>query len=291
MEYIFHTIILICIYGALGASLNLIAGYTGMLSIAHASFFGVGAYTAALLSLYAHTSFFVVALSSIAVSCVAGTLLIAPSLRVKGDYFVISTFAFQVIAFQIFNNWVGLTRGPMGLPGIPQATIGGFELSTPLRFFFLALGYLLVVHWIVAKIASSPLGRVLTAIREDEVLTGVAGKCAITDKLLIFIVGAGIAGGAGALYAVYIGFIDPSSFTVMDSIFMLSILIVGGAGSVWGPLVGAILLITIPEALRFLGLPTALAADIRQLLYGGLLIVFLLWRPKGILGHYVEERK
>jgi len=243
--------------------LNLIAGYTSMLSIAHASFFGVGAYTAALLSLDTHISFPVVALSSIAVSCVVGTLLIAPSLRVKGDYFVIATFAFQVIAFHIFNNWVGLTRDPMGLPGIPQATIGVFELSTPLRFFFLALGYLLVVHWIVAKIAGSPLGRVLTAIREDEILTSAAGKYAAAVKSLVFIVGAGIAGGAGALYAVYIGFIDPTSFTVMDSIFMLSIVIIGGSGSVWGPLVGAVVLIAIPEALRFLGLPSALAADVR----------------------------
>jgi branched-chain amino acid transport system permease protein len=291
MEYIFHTLILICIFGTLGASLNLIAGYTGMLSIAHASFFGVGAYTAALLSLSTNIPFPVVTLSSIAVSCVVGMLLIAPSLRVKGDYFVISTFAFQVIAFQVFNNLIGLTRGPMGLPGIPPAALGDFELSTPFRFFFLSLVYLLVVHWIVAKIAGSPLGRVLTAIREDEVLTSTAGKCVALDKFLVFIVGAGIAGGAGALYAVYIGFIDPTSFTVMDSIFILSIVVIGGAGSVWGPFIGATILIAIPEALRFLGLPSSLAADIRQLLYGGLMIGFLLWRSQGILGNDVVEHQ
>jgi branched-chain amino acid transport system permease protein len=127
---------------------------------------------------------------------------------------------------------------------------------------------------------------VLKAIREDEVFAQAAGKNVAAYKVLIFVIGAGMAAIAGVMYAYYISFIDPTSFTVMESIFILSIVIIGGAGSLWGPVIGAVVLVLLPELLRFIGLPISVAANVRQILYGGLLVAFMMWRPHGFLGKY-----
>lgn len=132
----------------------------------------------------------------------------------------------------------------------------------------------------------SPFGRVLKAIREDEVFTQAAGKDVAAYKVLVFVIGAGMAAVAGVMYAHYISFIDPTSFTVMESIFIISIVIIGGAGSMWGPIIGAVVLVTLPELLRFIGLPSSVAANTRQIIYGGLLVAFMMWRPQGLMGEY-----
>jgi len=220
-----------------------------------------------------------------------GALVGIPSLRIRDDYFVIATFAFQVITFSVLNNWISFTGGPMGLPGIPQPTIFGLRISSHGGFLVLVGVFCALTLCVTQRIVRSPFGRVLKAIREDEVFAQSAGKNIAAYKVLVFMLGAGMAAVAGVVYAYYISFIDPTSFTVMESIFIISIVIIGGAGSMWGPVVGAIVLVTLPELLRFVGLPSAVAANVRQILYGGLLVAFMMWRPRGFLGEYAFQRE
>jgi len=289
MEYLLHILILIGIYAILSVSLNLIAGYTGLISIAHAAFYGVGAYVAALMALNLHSPFLVNIVCAVILSGLLGALVGIPSLRIRDDYFVIATFAFQVITFSILNNWVSFTGGPMGLPGIPQPTIFGLTVSSHLGFLLLVGFSCAVVLWISHRLVQSPFGRVLKAIREDEVFAQAAGKNVASYKVLVFVIGAGMAAVAGVMYAYYISFIDPTSFTVMESIFIISIVIIGGAGNLWGPVAGAVVLVLLPELLRFIGLPSSVAANLRQIIYGGLLVAFMMWRPRGFLGKYAFQ--
>ncbi len=290
MNYLLHILILIGIYIILSESLNLIAGFTGLLSIAHAAFYGVGAYVAALMALNLHSPFLVNIVCAVILSGLLGALVGIPSLRIRDDYFVIATFAFQVITFSILNNWVSFTGGPMGLPGIPQPTICGMTISSPLGFLLLIGFFCALIFWLSHRIVQSPFGRVLKAIREDEVFAQAAGKNVAAYKVLVFVIGAGMAAVAGVMYAYYISLVDPTSFTVMESIFILSIVIIGGAGSLWGPALGATVLVILPELLRFVGLPSSVAANVRQIIYGGLLVAFMMWRPQGFLGKYAFQR-
>jgi len=290
MEYLLHILILIGIYVILSVSLNLIAGYTGLLSIAHAAFYGVGAYVVALMALNWHSPFWVNIVCAVIAAGAFGALVGIPSLRIRDDYFVIASFAFQVITFSVLNNWVSFTGGPMGLPGIPQPVILGWQVSSHAGFLFLTACFCALTLWATQRIVRSPFGRVLMAIREDEVFAQAVGKNVAGYKVLVFVVGAGMAALAGSMYAYYISFIDPTSFTVMESIFIISIVIIGGAGSLWGPVIGAAVLVTLPEMLRFVGLPSSVAANVRQILYGGLLVAFMMWRPQGFAGEYSFEK-
>jgi branched-chain amino acid transport system permease protein len=284
MEYVIHIGILISIYTILSASLNLVAGYMGLLSLSHAAFYGIGAYTMALMSIYLHTPFWISCIGAVALSGVLGLLVGIPSFRTHGDYFAIATFGLQVITFNLLNNWVDVTRGPMGITGIAQPNIFGWQVSSPLSFLVLTLSICIIVLGIIYRMVKSPFGRLLNAVREDEIFAQSLGKDVFAIKLKTFVIASMMAAVAGCLYASYITFIDPTSFTVTESIFIISIVIIGGAGNFWGSLVGTIILITLPELLRFFGLPIALAANLRQILYGSLLVIFMLWRPQGILG-------
>lgn len=290
MAYIVHILILIGIYILLAVSLNLIAGFTGLLSIAHAAFYGVGAYVAALLALKFNSPFLANITCAILLAGLLGVLIGAPSLRIQDDYFAISTFAFQIISFSIMNNWISLTGGPMGLPGIPAPSILGWRVDS--HFDFLILVFLLCFgivgfSW---RIGHSPFGRVLKSLREDEVFTQALGKNIAWFKVAIFVIGAGMASVAGVIHAYYISFIDPSSFTVMESIFIISIVIIGGAGNIWGSILGAAFLVILPEALRFTGMPSPIAANMRQIIYGALLVLCMLYRPQGFLGEYFSRK-
>lgn len=291
MEYLLHILILTGIYVILSVSLNLIVGYTGLLSIAHAAFYGVGAYVAALMAIQFHSPFLVNMGCAVILSGLLGAFVGIPSLRIRDDYFVIATFAFQIIAFSVLNNWVSFTGGPMGLPGIPQPTIFGLQVSSHVGFLILVGIFCALTLWITHRIVRSPFGRVLKAIREDEVFVQAVGKNVAAYKVLVFTIGAGMAAVAGVMYAHYITFVDPTSFTVMESIFILSIVIIGGAGSLWGPVVGAAVLVVLPELLRFIGLPSSVAANLRQIIYGGFLVAFMMWRPRGLLGEYAFQGK
>ena len=179
-----------------------------------------------------------------------------------------------------------LTRGPLGISGIPRPNIFGLTATSPLDFVVLTALLAALAYFIVARISSGPFGRVLHAIREDETFAESLGKNVLRFKVVAFAVSAALAAVAGSLYAHFITFIDPTSFTVTESILVLSMVIIGGAGSLWGSLAGAIVLVTLPEALRLIGLPTLEAAILRQVIYGSLLVAMMIIRPAGLLGRY-----
>ena len=291
MNYLLHILILICIYIILAVSLNIISGYGGLLSLAHAAFFGVGAYTAALLSLHYGTPFLANIIAAAVLAAVVGAAVGAPSLRLHGDYFILATFGLQIIIFSVMNNWVDFTGGPMGLPGIPQPNLFGWEVDTHPEFLALSLGLAALTFSFAHRLVSSPFGRVLKAVREDEVFAQSLGKNVAKYKLVVFATGAALASVAGVLYAQYITFIDPTSFTLLESIFILSVVIIGGAGNLWGSVVGAVMLVSIPELLRFVGMPSAIAANMRQILYGALLVLFMMYRPQGMIGEHLFRRR
>lgn len=286
MEYILHILIMICIYCIIGMSLNLVAGYAGLVSIAHAGFFGIGAYTAALLSVTCNLSFPSVVLIAMVVSILTALPISYLLLRVRDDMFAIATFGLQLIFFGIMNNWIGLTRGPNGISGVSYLDIIGLQVRSRLDFFMLALILAGLVFIALTRIVRSPFGAVLRAARDDEVLAQSLGKNTPPNRMAAFSFAAAMASIAGTLYAYYMTFVDPTSFTVQESIFMVSIVIVGGAGNLKGSIVGAILLTSMPEIIRFIGIPGPAAANLRQIIYGILLILFMVFRPKGIIGEY-----
>ena len=291
MAYFLHILILIGIYVILAESLNLIAGYAGLISIAHAAFYGVGAYVVALMALNFALPPWVTIPAAVTAAGVVGAVVAWPGLRVRDDYFVIATFAFQVIVFSVMNNWVSLTGGPMGLSGIPRPAFFSLTVNSHGAFLLLTWVCAVGVVFVCWRLARAPFGRVLRAIREDEVFAAALGKNVASFKVRLFTVGAAMAAVGGCLYAYYITFIDPTSFTVMESIFILSIVIVGGAGSLRGAALGAAVLVVLPEALRFLGLPSSVAANLRQIFYGLLLILFMVFRPQGLIGEFSFRRR
>jgi branched-chain amino acid transport system permease protein len=289
MNYLFHILILINIYSILALSLNLLVGYTGLLSIAHAAFYGIGAYVATLAMVTLGLSFFPSMLLGVLIAVVLSLLIAFASLRFRGDYFVLASLAFQVIVYTILYNWVGLTRGPYGIPGIPRPEIFGLEIASIPAFFVFSLVIALLALGILYWLMSSPFGRVLQAIREDELATVSLGKNVASFKIRSFLVASGFASIAGAVYATYITYIDPTSFNLDESILLISMVIVGGTGNVKGPLVGAVVLILLPELLRFLAIPDTVAAQLRLIIYGLLLILMMQYRPQGIAGKYQFE--
>lgn len=286
MEYLFHIIVLVLVYTVLAVSLDLLAGHTGLLSIAHAAFYGLGAYTAALLAVRVGTPFFLAVLIGMSIAAVVSFFISLPSLRLHDDYFVIATFGFQIIVFSVFNNWMDLTRGPFGIPGIPRPGIFSWTPESNGAFVLLAALFAALAYGVVNRIVTSPYGRVLRAIREDELFTQAVGKSVFRFKVMAFAVSAALAASAGCLYAHYVNYVGPTSFTVTESILVISMVIIGGAGSRWGPLIGAVVLVTLPEALRFVGLPSSVAANLRQIIYGALLVIMMMFRPRGLVGKY-----
>ncbi|MEK7136394.1 MAG: branched-chain amino acid ABC transporter permease [Patescibacteria group bacterium] len=286
MEYFIHLAILVGIYAILGVSLNLVVGYSGLLSVTHAAFYGVGAYTAAILLTTYGFSFLPALVIAVLVTGVVSFLIGLVLSRFGGDYYALGSFGFNIIVFSIFLNWQSVTRGPLGIPGIPRPEIFGLSFSDNTTFLGLVAVLALLTYLCAQFITSSSFGRVLKAIREDEEAIQVFGYRTAYYKLVIFTLGAMMAAVAGVLFAVYITFIDPSTFGLPESIFILSIIILGGLANNKGAVLGAFFLILLPEALRFVGFPSDIAAQMRQVVYGLLLVILMLYRPQGLVGEY-----
>ena len=286
MEYLIHLAILVGIYAILGVSLNLIVGYTGLLSVTHAAFYGVGAYVAAILLTTFGWSFLPALVVAVLMTGLVSFFIGLVLSRFGGDYYALGSFGFNIIVFSIFLNWQEVTRGPLGIPGIPRPEIFGVSFGENIMFLGLVALFALIVYLLAEFITSSSFGRVLKAIREDEAAIQVFGYRTAYYKLAIFTIGAMLAAVAGALFAVYITFIDPSTFGLPESIFLLAIIILGGLANNKGAVLGALFLILLPEALRFVGFPSDIAAQMRQVVYGLLLIILMLYRPQGLVGEY-----
>lgn len=286
MDYLIHILILMSIYGILGLSLNLIVGYAGLLSITQAAFYGIGAYVTAILLTTTGINFFLSILIGMIITGVVSLLIGYVLSKFKDDYYALGSFGFNVIIYSIFLNWQDLTRGPLGIPGISRPSLFGFSFSDNLSFLLLAIVLGLIIYGICVYVTKSSFGRVLKAIREDEQAIKVFGYHTLWYKLAIFVIGAMMASVAGALFASYITFIDPSTFTLNESIFLLAIIILGGLANNRGAVLGAVILILLPEVLRFVGFPSDIAAQMRQVVYGLILILLMLYRPQGMVGEY-----
>ena len=281
MEYLLHLLILVGIYVMLAQSLNLSAGFGGMISLAHAGFYGVGAYTAALLAVHYHVSFLLALPVAMILSGLLALIVSAIALRTIDDYFIICTLGIQVVVFSLMNNWMSLTKGPLGIPGIPGISLFGIEIASKWAFLLLTFVFVTLIFFFLTKLTGSAFGRTLRALSEDEIFTQSLGKNVYLSKVIAFTVGAMLAAIPGALYAHYISYIDPTSFTVDESIFILSIVIIGGMRNLRGSVLAAAFLVFLPEILRFVGMPNAIAANMRQIIYGGILIVMMFRYSRG----------
>lgn len=286
MNYFLHLVVTLEIYVVIALSLNLLIGYGGLLQVAHAAYFGLGAYATALLTINAGLGFFPALCCAGIISGLASVLVSLPAWRFKGDCFVMISLAVQALLYSIFRNSVEITNGPFGINGIPKPAIFGSIFATHSAIAILYGAIVLFLGLIIASLKNSPFGRSLQAMRDDELAARSLGIPVRRLKVEAFMVASAMVGVAGGLYASYISYIDPTSFTLHESILMLSMVIVGGTGNVRGPLIGAAVLIAIPEILRFCSLPDTIAANVRLLAYGLLLIVLMHWRPQGLAGRY-----
>ncbi len=266
---------MILFYVILSQSLTLTAGYSGLISLAHAGFYGIGAYTSAILSVNFGLPFLMTLPLAMILSGLLAVFISVIALRTVDDYFIIITLGIQVVAFSIMNNWMELTNGPLGIPGIPAISILGFTFSSKLSFLFLTLFLTSAVFYFLRNITRSPFGRILIALSEDEIFAKSLGKKVYMAKVASFTIGAMLAAIPGVLYAHYISYIDPTSFTVNESIFILSIVIIGGMRNLWGSAIAATILVILPEALRFVGMPSNIAANMRQIIYGLALVIMM----------------
>lgn len=287
MNYVLHILIMINIYVILALSLNLVVGYAGLLSLSHAAFYGIGAYTNTLLMMNLGFGFFPSLLITIIITSALSFLISIPSLKLKNDYFVLASLGFQMIIFSLLYNWTTFTQGPYGISGIPQPNIGSLKIDTIILYFSFSFIIAILCTFLLYLLANSPFGRVLKAIREDEIAASALGKNPNHLKVTAFAIAAGFAAVSGSLFAGYMRYIDPTSFTLTESIFILSIIIIGGTGNISGPLLGTAIMVILPEALRFLNVPETIAPNVRQIIYGTLIIIIMRYRPRGVLGEYV----
>jgi branched-chain amino acid transport system permease protein len=277
MDYFLHIIILILLYVMLSQSLVIVAGYSGMISLAQAGFYGIGAYTAAILSVKLGWPFLINLPIAIILSGLVAIIISTIALRTVDDYFIIITLGIQIVIFSFMNNLMAITNGPLGIPGIPSIKIFGVEFDSKVSFLLLEIVLAAFIYLFLRYITKSPFGLVLRGLSEDEIFTTSLGKNVYVAKVISFTIGATVAAIPGVLYAHYVTYIDPSSFTVTESIFILSIVIIGGMRSLWGAAIAAVFLVVLPEVLRFLGMPSNIAANMRQIIYG-IILVFMMFR-------------
>jgi len=281
--YFIHLAILVGIYLILALSLQLALGYTGLINLGHIAFFAVGAYTSALLTLNG-VPFIIALLCAGIVAMLFGFLLSIPTNKLQGDYLALATLAFNFVVYAITLNWTSLTRGPHGLPGIPKPLILGINFSSNLKFLLLTIIIVSITYLIIKKIVDSPFGKVLEATRDNELATRILGKNTFKIKSIALTVSAFFAGTAGCLYAHFITYINPSSFSIMQLIPILCIVIIGGMASLRGTIIATIILILLPEPLRFIGFPSSIVGPMRQIIYALILLLILLYKPKGFFG-------
>ncbi len=276
--YNVHLLVLCAIYVGLATSMNLILGYTGLFTLCHAAFFGMGAYTTAILvgkfGLPIWTGF----VCSGFIAALFGLLIAWPSLRLRGDYLAIVTLGFGQIVRLIELNEQWLTNGAMGITAIPKPKWFGQSFGK-VQFYYLALVIALLIIFIVYRIAHTRIGRALIAIREDDRAAMAIGINVRSYKMLAFGVGCFTAGLMGSVYAHYISFVAPDQYTFQISVNIFIMVVLGGMGTTMGPVIGACLLTLLPEVLRFIG-------DWRMLIYGLLLVVCMIFRPQGIMGSF-----
>lgn len=265
----------------LAIGLDFILGYAGQLNLGHSAFYGLGAYVSTLLIVKLGIPFWVAFIAGVAFAGIAGTFLSLFAVRLRGHYLAIASLGFAVIVHQILLNWISLTQGPLGIYAIappPAIVIGGVVIAdfrNLAAFFYLVAGFAFLSYILLSQLVRSPIGETLTAIREDEVSAASLGINGAAWKVFAFGVGSAVAGAAGCFYASFVGTLVPDAFFVSEAFTILAMVIVGGMGTLIGPVFGAILLTVLPEVLRGFG-------DLRLVVYGAALTFVVLFMPGGL---------
>jgi len=284
MKYIFNLLTSISFYTLLSQSLNLSVGYTGLISLAHAGFYGIGAYSAAILSTQYGYSFLAILPLAMLITGFMALVVSLIALRTVDDYFIVCTLGVQFIIYSLMLNISGLTGGPIGINDIPLLEINGFMIESDTPLFLLVAMFLMIFVWFLNRnISMSGYGKTLIAISEDEIYSQSIGKNIYMVKALSFTLSAMFASVAGVLYAYWVRYIDPESFTLSESIFILSIVIIGGLRNLSGSLYAAALLVLLPEVLKFIGVSDDVAANFREVVYGLALVLIMITGKNGML--------
>jgi len=276
--YYVHVTIMAGIFTILALSLNLLLGYTGQLSLGHAAFFGIGAYTSSLLALKLEWPFWIGLPAAALAAGLAGWAIGRLALKVRGAYFVLVTISFAGVISLVSVNWMELTNGPLGLPGVPAPELAGLSFRTKSAYYYLVLLAAAVAYLVCHRLVHSRLGRAFLALRENEALAESVGVDPVRTLVLAAVVSAALAGVAGSLYAHYTRFVSPEVFLFSYTVTMVIMVVAGGKGTLLGPVVGALLFTVLPEALR-----EAMAWQWQMLAYGVLLVVLVYFLPRGIV--------
>lgn len=290
MNYFFTIIATICRYWIYTQSFNLLFGFAGILNIAQVAFAAVGGYTTVLLHMNG-VPFEIAFLSGGASGAFCAFLLSLPILRLREDYIVLATLGFAEIVRLIATNWISLTRGPLGIPGIPRPIIFGWHANTLGEYTLFTVIVTIIILGIIWKIIHSPFGKLLEAIREDEVATKTLGKNVVRAKIEIFVISGFLTGIGGALLAYFLQFIDPNTFNIHEMLTVLLCAVVGGLGTFWGGIIGPVVIQILFETMRFLPIPSELVGPLRHFLYAALFLGVILLRPQGIFGRRQLAKK
>lgn len=288
MDFWLHVLNMIGLFTILGLSLNLLLGYAGLASMAHAAFFGVGAYATALTARDLGLPFPLTMAAAIIVTTLLAGVVTFPALRVRGEYLILLTLAFQMVVYGLMLSWVDLTAGRTGISAIPRPRLLGATLVTPAQFLPLITVCAAAVFAIAYRIGESPLGRVLKAVRDDELATLAVGKSVLRYKVLVFCVSGALAAVAATLFTYYQAFINPFSFNLDRSIFLVALVVLGGTANLVGTVVGAAVFVGLPELLRFLQARQDIVDAVRNLVFGLLLMLFMRFRPEGFIPERVR---
>lgn len=278
--FVFHILTLVAIYVMIALSLNLAMGYTGLVNFGHIGLLGAGAYTSAILMTKFEWNFWPALLAAALVSGALGALISLPSKKIKDDYFALLTLGFLFITSAIFINWTEMTRGTLGIRGItrPEA------FSEPLTFFLLCFLFALFTYVVLHQIVSSPFGRVLEAIRDDELVAESLGKNVGKAKIISLSLSGVFVGIAGALLATFLRLINPGTFWLDPLVLALASVVIGGLASLRGSVAGVLLVFAVSESLRFFSIPSSMVGPLRIIIFMFALLLIILWRPKGIFG-------
>jgi branched-chain amino acid transport system permease protein len=281
--YTIGILTLIAIYSMLSVSLSLVIGHTGIFSMATAGIFGVGAYTSAILTVEEHWAFIPAMLVAIVAGVIVSAVAAVPTIRVSGDYFIVASLALQIVIVDLIGNFGSYTGGSVGLAGVLRPTIGSLRFQGPTSFFFLTLVVAVIAVVICAVAAHSPFGRVLRSLSDDEVASASLGNRVVLPKLTVVLLNGGVAAAAGVLYAAYIQFLSTSSFSLDLSVVVVSMVVIGGERSVIGCIIGAALVVLLPQWLQDLNISSTLAGPTEQAIFGALLVAIVFFRPSGLV--------
>lgn len=282
--YLLNLGVLITLYALLATTLNFIMGYAGIFSLAHAVFFGIGAYVGSWLAMNGTASIFVTLPAAMIVAAGVSLLLALPALRVRGEYFVAASLGLQVIGVTIFAEWKSFTGGVGGIVGVPAIDVFGHEIYQPGEFLIVTLICLVLVVLAIRALVHSSFGRSLMAIRDSESAALAFGKNVALIKTYSVMISSGLTAIAGVLYASYMSFVNVESFTLDASVLVMAMVIIGGTGTIAGPIVGAALLLILPNALSYLSfLPQTEIGSIQQIIYGLGMALLMIYRPGGLV--------